>query len=281
MAPVIVLLTQDGYEHCYVANRLASACPLSAIVVDKGRRQSGLQRLRHLRKKYTLGQLLLRGIGRLVSRVRGDEEQRRAEFFQVLGREDCEAHRHKELVTCVAGINSDHAFGVIGALKPDWLLVYGTSIVSDRILALASRGALNMHTGISPYYRGADCYFWPLYNDELDMLGATVHECTSQVDGGAIYATGHARLEADDRLFSVFARCVKVGADLYVKTVQDLIAGDLKGDRQQPGIGCEYRSVMKNWGHEWVVRRKIKQGLIRNYVRRRPAATREGEILAR
>lgn len=281
MAPVIVLLTQDGYEHCYVANRLADACPLSAIAVDEGKTQSCLQRLRHLWNKYTPGQLLLRGIGRLVSRARGDEEQRRAEFFKVLGREDCKAHRHTELITRVAGVNSDQAFGVISALKPDWLLVYGTSIVSDRILALASRGALNMHTGISPYYRGADCYFWPLYNEELNMLGATVHECTSEVDGGAIYATGHARLEADDGLFSVFARCVKVGTDLYVKTVQDLIAGDLKGDTQQSGIGCEYRSVMKNWVREWVVRRKIKQGLIQNYVRSQPVVTREGEILTR
>jgi len=272
MEPVILLLTANGPAHCYVANRLASACSLAAIVVDRGKPKALLKRMRYLCRKYSVGQLISLGIVRLVSRIHRDNKQRQKEMFRILGRENCETHLHKDLITYVAGINSKQSFQAITRFKPDYLLVYGTSMVSDRILELAQKGALNMHTGISPYYRGTECEFWPLYNEELDMLGATIHECTSVVDGGAIYEVGHASLDASDRLFSVFARCVKVGADLYVKTVHDILSDTLVGKKQHLGLGRQYRNAMKTWRHERIVRRKIQQGLIRNYVQGQSAA---------
>jgi len=38
-----------------------------------------------------------------------------------------------------------------------------------------------------------------------------------QLDGGSIFGTAQACLHADDDLYSVFARCLSAGADLYVK----------------------------------------------------------------
>ena len=86
------------------------------------------------------------------------------------------------------GINTPDSVRLVEQLDPDILLVFGTGIVGKAVLSKAKRIALNMHTGISPYYRGCDCAFWPLYNREWDMVGATVHECTQDVDGGRIFA---------------------------------------------------------------------------------------------
>lgn len=44
---------------------------------------------------------------------------------------------------------------MVPSLAPDIMLIYGTVLVGSKILSLARAGALNMHTGISPYYRGA------------------------------------------------------------------------------------------------------------------------------
>jgi methionyl-tRNA formyltransferase len=149
---------------------------------------------------------------------------------------------------------------------PDVILVFGTGVVKESTLSLASHLALNLHTGISPYYRGADCAFWPLYNNELHMLGATVHECTLQLDGGRIFGTARASLQADDDLYSIFARCLLAGADLYVRAVKDLLAGRLEGIPQDLNIGREYKAVMRDVKADLKVRRQLKAGIVRRHV---------------
>ena len=37
-----------------------------------------------------------------------------------------------------------------------------------------SRKFLNVHLGLSPYYRGSGTNVWPLINTEPDMVGATL-----------------------------------------------------------------------------------------------------------
>lgn len=276
----IVLLTGQDYEHCYVANQIGAALPLARILVDEGPRRSRADRVRYLLRKYSVPQLVSRGIGRAISAVCGDGRARRDAMFRVLGRENCEKHLHEGIITRVRGLNTASTRGLLRDLNPDVILVYGTAIIRDETLALASRLALNLHTGISPYYRGAGGAFWPLYNGELDRLGATIHECTSDIDGGVIYKVGQSRLEEDDNVFSVFARSVQVGAALYVQAVQELLDGRLQGRPQRHELGREYRAAMKGWRHEMAVRWRIRRGLIRNYVVRNrengPAGPRAG-----
>jgi methionyl-tRNA formyltransferase len=97
------------------------------------------------------------------------------------------------------------------------------------------------------------------------MLGATIHECTMQLDGGRIFAIGQASLQEDDDLYSVVARCLIIGVDLYVKA-KDLIAGRLEGSPQDLSVGREYKAVMRNVRADLKVRREIKKGLIRRHV---------------
>jgi len=74
------------------------------------------------------------------------------------------------------------------------------------------------------------------------MVGATVHECTKDIDGGKIFGTTRAELSPDDDVFSVFARSVIAGADLYLRIVRELLAGRLTGVQQESfarqGIPC-------------------------------------------
>ena len=262
----LVILTGEDYEHCYVANQFAAAFPLTRIIVDRGRSRSKVERVRRLLRRYTLRQLLSRGMGRLMSLVLRDRRSRRRAMFHVLGRENCERHRNEDIITYVHGLNAPASYEIVRDLKPDVILVYGTAIVGDKILSRASQLALNLHTGISPYYRGAGCAFWPLYNGEPERLGATIHRCTSDIDGGMIYRVAQAALEEEDDVFTVFARCVKVGAESYVAVVQALLDGRLEGRPQQLDSGREYRAAEKGWRHELSIRWRIRRGLIRDYV---------------
>ncbi len=261
----LVLITGSEPEHCYVANRLHREVGLAGIIVDEGRRVELRRRLKQLHRKYTLRQAMERVVLRVLRSYWRDSVEYRGQLADVLGEELCTDLLSPEIVTRVAGINTAEGIAAVRAANPDALLIYGTGVVGKRVLSQSIDPPLNMHTGISPFYRGTDCAFWPLHNEDLGMLGATVHECTSDIDGGKIYATGHASLESHDQMFSVFARCVEVGTDLYVDTARKLLSGELVGEPQDLGNGVEYRSQMRGLRAELKVRRLIRNGSIRRF----------------
>ncbi len=263
----IILVTADSLEHVYVANRLATAIPLHKIIVDHGRRIGLLTNARRLWRKYTLRQLLSRVHVAMRSVAKRDEAVGRNSMIAVYKPENCLRFSHPELLQHINGINTAEGVQAVASLNPDVLLIYGTVLVSSKVLSLAKVIALNMHTGISPYYRGADCAFWPLYNGELEMVGATVHECTRDIDGGRIFGTARAQLQPYDDVFSVFARSVMAGAELYVAKVKELLAGKLEGIAQNLSMGREYRACERNVAAERAVRKRIQNGLIRNFLR--------------
>jgi methionyl-tRNA formyltransferase len=165
------------------------------------------------------------------------------------------------------GVNSPETLSLLRKISPDILCVYGTYVVSDATLSIAPV-ALNLHTGMSPRYRGADCEFWPLYNRELNWIGATVHTCTSDIDGGSIYRIESATLKPEDGIGAVFGRCVITGSALYKAVVQDLVSmREVKTIPQDLSAGIEYRVAMRGWLAEMRVVRAISRGLIRDYVR--------------
>jgi methionyl-tRNA formyltransferase len=266
--PRIVLITGDDLEHYFIANTLSSRLNLAAIVVDHGKPQGKLERARKLWNRYTLGQMFTRAILLVLRALWRDSSRRTEDVVKVFGPENCSQFSRDDLVSHVNGINTPDSVNLLTSLQPDILLIFGTGIVGKKVLSLPSRIALNMHTGISPIYRGCDCTFWPVHNGELNMLGATVHECTALVDGGKIFATAHATVEAGDSLFSIFARCVKTGANLYAQTVQQFIGATPEGSAQDLSLGKEYKAFERGLGAECSTRRKIKNGMIRRYAQK-------------
>ncbi|MGH9728528.1 MAG: formyl transferase [Candidatus Acidiferrales bacterium] len=262
----IILATSDNLEHVYVANRLAAEVPLDGIVVDHGRRISLLANVRRLYRKYTLLQIASRLQMAVMTRVWRDETIGRRSMVAAYGPANCLQFSRPDLLHHIHGINSPEGLQTISSLQPDVLLIYGTVLVGSKIISQARVLALNMHTGISPYYRGADCAFWPIYNQEPHMVGATVHECTRDIDGGKIFGTAKAQLAVDDDVFSVFARSVMAGANLYAEIVRELIAGKLRGADQDLSQGKEYRARMRDVRAERKVRRSINEGIIRRYL---------------
>ena len=72
-------------------------------------------------------------------------------------------------------------------LKSDLYIVFGSSYIkSDLVDYLISKKAINIHMGISPYYRGTDCNFWALFDNNSHLVGATIHRLSVAIDGGDI-----------------------------------------------------------------------------------------------
>lgn len=162
-------------------------------------------------------------------------------------------------VRIVSGHNAKDCEEFIRAAQPKVIVVYGTMLIRDHIAELASSCTLNMHTGLSPYYRGDSTLFWPIYYNQIDKLGVTVHELVSEVDGGGIVYTGKVDYDAGDTETHIFAKGVTTGADLYLQAVTDALDGNIKFHRQDLSLGREFRWMDRTVAAEKQVRKILLQ----------------------
>ncbi|WP_372738513.1 formyltransferase family protein [Neptunomonas sp.] len=71
------------------------------------------------------------------------------------------------------------------AFQSDYYVVFGASFIKNRLIDfLIENNAVNIHMGVSPYFRGAACNFWALYKRRPDMIGATIHLLSRGLDSG-------------------------------------------------------------------------------------------------
>lgn len=155
--------------------------------------------------------------------------------------------------------NSPECIAAISAEKPDVLVVYGTRIIRDPVIRLASNIALNMHTGLSPYYRGDSTLFWPVYFNDPTRLGVTVHELVASIDGGAIAATAPVHYVPGDTEADLFAKGVVAGTRIYLEAVDSALQGTLQCHPQDLCKGREFRWVDRTVAAEYQVIQQLEQ----------------------
>ena len=73
------------------------------------------------------------------------------------------------------------------SLDSDLYIVFGASFIKGWLIKfLVENRALNIHMGLSPYYRGSSCNFWALYDNRPEYVGATIHLLSEGLDSGPI-----------------------------------------------------------------------------------------------
>tara|TARA_X000000368_G_C23054434_1_gene723151 strand:+ start:1921 stop:2718 length:798 start_codon:yes stop_codon:yes gene_type:complete len=93
-------------------------------------------------------------------------------------------------------------------LKSDYYIVFGSSYIKGELVKfLIKNKAINIHMGVSPYYRGTDCNFWALYDDNPHYVGSTIHLLSEGLDSGQILY--HAISEATSNPFTYTMSTVK------------------------------------------------------------------------
>lgn len=99
---------------------------------------------------------------------------------------------------------------VIKNYNPDFTVVFGSSLLDRDIIALHSTGSIiNLHLGLSPYYRGAGTNFWPFYNEEPQYVGATIMHINEGVDTGNIITHVTPQVEIGDDVHSLGCKVIE------------------------------------------------------------------------
>lgn len=114
-------------------------------------------------------------------------------------------------VTIARGaLNTDqeHQESIMGH-DPAVLVCYGTSIIKEPLLSAFEGRFLNIHLGLSPYYRGSGTNFWPLVNREPEYVGVTFMHIDAGVDTGEIIHQMRATIHPGDGPHQIGNRLIR------------------------------------------------------------------------
>jgi folate-dependent phosphoribosylglycinamide formyltransferase PurN len=117
-------------------------------------------------------------------------------------------------------INEPSVAEEIAALGPDLLAAYGCSLVRDPLLSRFAGRFLNVHLGLSPYYRGAGTNFWPLVDGRPEYVGATFMHLDAGVDTGEIIHQIRAAVEPGDTPHQIGNRLIRDVAFVYPEVMR-------------------------------------------------------------
>lgn len=111
------------------------------------------------------------------------------------------------------------------SVRPDLIIVCSYSMMlSPPILAVPAKGAVNVHGGLLPHYRGGHVTQWAIINAEREF-GVTLHYIDEGVDTGPVIAEQRFALDEADDAYSVKAKLCKAGAQLLTNWWPRLIDG--------------------------------------------------------
>jgi hypothetical protein len=83
-------------------------------------------------------------------------------------------------------LNSNRTANFAASFKPDLAFIFGTNIIKDPLLSILPPLTINLHLGLSPWYRGSATLFWPFYFLQPQYAGATFHKIVLEADAGDI-----------------------------------------------------------------------------------------------
>ena len=116
----------------------------------------------------------------------------------------------------------DEAFlEALRSYKADLQIVVAFRMLPEVVWAMPPMGTFNLHAALLPQYRGAAPINWAVINGETET-GVTTFFLDHDIDTGRIIHRVPAPIADRDTVGDVYDRLMMLGADLVVKTVDDI-----------------------------------------------------------
>ena len=118
-----------------------------------------------------------------------------------------------------ASVNDPQFIQRLAAMQIDVLVsVAAPEVFKPPLLATPRLGAINIHSGRLPKYRGMMPTFWQMLSGEATAT-VTIHEMAERLDAGGVLATFEFPLHARDSLDRVIVGTKKAGGRLMIETL--------------------------------------------------------------
>jgi methionyl-tRNA formyltransferase len=159
------------------------------------------------------------------------------------------ALRHRIEVYEPASINSPEAEACLRDRAANLFVVcdYG-QILSQKTLALATLGGINLHASLLPKYRGAAPINWAIYHGESET-GITVIHMTPQLDAGPALVQHRTKIEIQETAPELETRLAILGKQAVLEAISMLAEGRLsQGTVQDRSLATKAPRLKKEDG---------------------------------
>lgn len=246
-----ILLTSTFRRHQHVANYLAARCVLRGVWQEAKTFQP---------EQYAQSP----EEDAIIRRHFDARDASEAQYFESDGTVRLErgaVHRQVAANRC----NDAAEIETMRKLDPDVVLVFGTGILRKALLDAFDGRLINIHLGLSPYYRGAGTNFWPLVNGEPEYVGATIHYLDAGIDTGPIIAHARPDIVIGDGPHDIGNKTIVAAARLLADSAEAHVQGRVRAVPQRGG-GRLYRR--QDFAADAVRRlyRNFEEGMIRTYL---------------
>lgn len=166
-------------------------------------------------------------------------------------------------------LNTEATLGFLTDARVDAVAVFGTNLIKRPLIDRWPGRMVNMHLGLSPYYRGTATNFYPLLNEEPEYVGATIHLIDPGIDSGPILKHARPDIVESDRPHTIGCKAIVAGVRAMIDVLERLEANRLDPVAQWK-VPNPKLYLRKDYHPRQVVElyHKLDDGLIEKYVRR-------------
>lgn len=220
----VVILTTKLPEDIWFINKIDDVCRIEGVVIPFGRRWKEYGILNVLKKRIRRFGIfsVVNQTWLILYRLIFEHRKDKIALKEIFTQKSCEKFERSDLEILEAeDINSEKVRNFIQSRNPDLILVSGAPLLKEPVIQLNGGKIINLHPGFAPQYRGRYGAFWPIYNEEPQFVGTTIHYIDKGIDTGAILIQKKVYFVKEDTLKTVTYKQHKVGVDLMIQCLKE------------------------------------------------------------
>jgi folate-dependent phosphoribosylglycinamide formyltransferase PurN len=173
----------------------------------------------------------------------------------------------EKIIHHIRSVNDEEVIDTIKKLNADIICVLGGEIVSKELINSAKIASLNFHSGLAPFYNGANTIYWAVSDFRPNFAGGTLMYISERIDGGPIIMHYLPSIEMKDTASSLFMKNIQGAVRLYTCTIKKFERGETP-----TGI-VQQRSFRYLKGIDWTIFQDLRlksfhhKGEIKKYIR--------------
>ena len=161
-------------------------------------------------------------------------------------------------------LKSEEFRSELGSYQADLQIVVAFRMLPVAVWDMPRLGTFNLHASLLPQYRGAAPINWAIINGEKET-GITTFFLKHEIDTGEIIFQEKEPITADDTVGTLYVRLMDKGAELVLKTVQAIAAGDYPQLPQEST--SELKPAPKIFKEDCRIRWEQKASAVRDFIR--------------
>ena len=245
----LLLLTSNNRYNIYCANELFNEGICENIIIEDVFKHNKLTLIiKYLFKGLEIFTNFKNFLIKILIFIQYDKYFGNKKFYDynILGIENNYNLNKNIKFSKVKNINSNYTINLVNRIKPDLIFVFGTSFINQKFISKFDCIAINLHSGISPYYRG-ESIIPPLALKDFDNLGVTIHILNEKSDSGDIFYIKKIKIDNLDNFYSIHLKTIKEGVILFKKVYYDFLENKQISKKQNLKDGKLYgKKFMKN-----------------------------------